>query len=186
MIGNDFTPLGTVFLVFPFQNLFDAEIPFVLGVVKVDDTEAASPNIGHRIPRGKFFPHGNSRDDTVKVNRFTGILIRQRGGHILNGFSAIGTIRCRNWGSGDLGRGPLGAFKNDAPVNIVAGRFFLFFAFPGTGIVIPLPPSKIPPPVISASSTVVHRILLLGGSLGFHSLISGLYAGSLRIGNPHY
>jgi hypothetical protein len=128
MIGNGFSPFSPIFLILPFKDLFDSKISGVLGLIETDHPETSTPNIGDNLPLFQWFIFPNFSDNTVKMDRFAGIFIRQGGGHIFDRFTAIGTIHGQDRFGRHLGRRPLEALTDNSPVCVIPGSVSLFFA----------------------------------------------------------
>jgi hypothetical protein len=121
MILDIFTPGSTVFLVFPFDNLFNLKItgivlvpvpPALKGIPdhtgKVDDPESPAPDVNYRVPAFQGFLPGNPGGGTVKMNRLAGGFIGYGGGYIFDRLTAIRTDGMGDRFGGGLGGLPLG------------------------------------------------------------------------------
>jgi hypothetical protein len=111
MVADISTPIGPTVLVFQLKDFFDRKISGVLRIGKMHHPKPASAQIGYGIAGFQVFPLRYTGNGAVKMDRNPRNLVGNRGGYILDGFTAKGTIGNGYRFSGDLGRRPAGTFK---------------------------------------------------------------------------
>jgi hypothetical protein len=171
VIADGLPPGSPVFLILPFKDLPDFEIPGIPGIGKMDNTKTAAADIGNYLPFFQRFPFADAGNNTVKMNRFPGIPVRYGRGKVFDRFTAIWAVRGRKRFGGKLGRGPAGPFIETSPVFLKPGRFpgtdamagisGPFLPLPGILpiIIVPVLTPERPPAVISSFSAAQYSIL---------------------------
>ena len=112
MIGDAGSPLGTLVLVFPFQNLFNDEFFGLSGIVIMNNPKTAAAYVAQKISFFKNFFPADSGKYAVKMYGFSGPLVREGGRDVKNGFTAKGTFGRGKRFRRNLGRSPFGSVRN--------------------------------------------------------------------------
>jgi hypothetical protein len=77
VVGNDSTPFRPVFLILPFNDLFNGKTSCFTpsGIVKMDNPETPPPYVTNRVSLSQGFMFRQPGNNAVKMNRFPGFFI---------------------------------------------------------------------------------------------------------------
>jgi len=146
MIRNGAAPFRSLFLVFPFKNLLDAEIPgFAFPGVKTNNPKTTAADITQGVSRFQGFLFCQFRHNTVKMNRFSGQPVRQRRGDICDNAAATAAVQDGQGIGILLGSNPAGPFMEGTVLVVTRDILFplpeiaLIFVFLGIPGISPVP-----------------------------------------------